>query len=255
MDLGLEDKRVLVTGGTRGIGRATALRFAAEGARVAITYHESAEVAAKLVADLGGPDRALAVRYDLRDLATVESAVETVTGAFGGIDVLVANALWFRWGEPDDDLLFEDRDTDRWTARFRANTEGHMRTVQLVLGGMKENGWGRIVLLSSVTAFYGRSRSELYSSAKTAMHGFARSLMWTRHGVLANVVAPGATMTESMAEILLDPATKALVDREIEQTPSGRLSEPDEVAKLIVFLGSAANGNVNGEIIHTAGGR
>lgn len=255
MDTGLKDKRVLITGGTRGIGRATALRFAGEGARVAITYNQSADEAEKLVAELGGPDRALAVPYDLRDLASIDSAVRAVTETFGGVDVLIANALWFRWGDPEDQILFEDLDVDRWTTRFRANTEGHMRTVQLVLKGMKANGWGRIVLLSSITAYYGRAKSELYSSSKTALHGFARSLMWTRHGVLANVVAPGATRTELMDELLLDPATKELVTREIEQTPSGRLSEPDDIAKLIVFLGSEANGNVNGEVIHTAGGR
>ncbi|MGB3440142.1 MAG: SDR family oxidoreductase [Actinophytocola sp.] len=255
MDTGLKDKRVLVTGGTRGIGRATALRFAGEGARVAITYNQSADEAERLVEELGGPDRALAVPYDLRDLASVDAAVATVTEAFGGVDVLIANALWFRWGDPEDQILFEDLDPDRWTARFRANTEGHMRTVQLVLKGMKANGWGRIVLLSSVTAFYGRAKSELYSSSKTALHGFARSLMWTRNGVLVNVVAPGATKTELMDELLLDPVTRDLVTREVEQTPSGRLSEPDDIAKLIVFLGSEANGNVNGEVIHTAGGR
>jgi 3-oxoacyl-[acyl-carrier protein] reductase len=255
MDTGLEDKRVLITGGTRGIGRATALRFAGEGARVAITYNQSADVAAKLVTELGGEGRALAVPYDLRDLPSVDSAVATVTEAFGGVDVLVANALWFRWGDPEDQILFEDLDLDRWTARFRANTEGHMRTVQLVLRGMKAGGWGRIVLLSSVTAFYGRARSELYSSSKNALHGLARSLMWTRDGVLANVVAPGATRTELMDELLLDPATRELVTREVEQTPSGRLSDPDDIARLIVFLGSAANGNINGEVIHTAGGR
>lgn len=255
MDLGLAGKRVLVTGATRGIGKATALRYADEGASVAITYNESAQEAAELVDQLGGPRKAMAVPYDLRDLSSIDAAVGAVNEAFGGVDVLIANALWFRWGDPEDDLLFEERDTASWTARFRANTEGHMRTAQLVLGGMKESGWGRIVLLSSITAHYGRAKSELYTTSKTALHGFARGLMWVRNGVLVNVVAPGATKTELMGELLDDPITRVMVDREVEQTPSGRLSEPDEIAKLIVFLGSEANGNINGEVIHTAGGR
>ncbi|MFC5723494.1 SDR family NAD(P)-dependent oxidoreductase [Streptomyces gamaensis] len=255
MDLGLKDKRVLITGGTRGIGRAAALLFAREGARVAITYNSSAEAAEKLVGELGGPGRALAVPYELRDPESITAAVDRVREAFGGVDVLVANALWFTWGDPGEDDAFQDLDPAKWTARFRANTEGHMLTAQRVLGGMRENGWGRIVLLSSITAHYGMERSEIYSGSKAALHGFAKGLMWERHGVLANVVAPGATRTEFMEQLLEDPATRELVDKEIEKTPSGRISEPEDIAKLIVFLGSAANGNINGEIIHTAGGR
>jgi 3-oxoacyl-[acyl-carrier protein] reductase len=255
MDLGLKDKRVLVTGGTRGIGRATARLFAEEGARVAITYNKSTDEATKLVTELGGEDRALAVPYELRDRESIEAAVRAVDERFGGVDVLVANALWFTWGDPGEDDLFEDLDTDKWMTRFRANTEGHMLTVQRVLKGMRARGWGRIVLLSSITAHYGMVRSEIYSSSKATLHGFAKGLMWSQHGVLANVVAPGATKTEFMAELLTDPATQELVDKEIERTPSGRLSDPEDVARLILFLGSEANGNINGEVIHTAGGR
>jgi 3-oxoacyl-[acyl-carrier protein] reductase len=256
MDLGLRDKRVMVTGGSRGIGRASARVFAEEGARVAITYNTSADEAEKVVKELGGTDRALAVQYELRDPESVEAAVRTVEERFGGIDVLVANALWFTWGGPPDERgLFEDLPTDKWMTRFRANTEGHMLTIQRAVKGMRTRGWGRIVLLSSITAHYGRAGSEIYSSSKAALHGFTRSLMWSGNGVLANVVAPGATLTENMATILRDPATKEMVRKEIENTPSGRLSEPEDVTRLIVFLASEANGNINGELIHTAGGR
>ncbi|QTZ94730.1 SDR family NAD(P)-dependent oxidoreductase [Streptomyces auratus] len=255
MDLGLTDKRVLITGGTRGIGRATALLYAQEGARVAITYNSSADAAHKLVEELGGTDRAMAVPYELRDPASIVSAVDTVRDAFGGIDVLVANALWFTWGDPGEDDAFEDLDPEKWTRRFRANTEGHMLTAQRVVKDMRANGWGRVVLLSSITAQYGMWRSEIYSSSKAALHGFAKGLMWSQHGVLVNVVAPGATRTEFMEQLLEDPDTREMVEKEIERTPSGRISEPEDIAKLILFLGSGANGNINGEIIHTAGGR
>ncbi|GHF65422.1 beta-ketoacyl-ACP reductase [Streptomyces mashuensis] len=255
MDLGLTDKRVLITGGTRGIGRATALLYARENARVAITYNSSAEEAAKLVEELGGPGRAMAVPYELRDPASIVSAVDAVREEFGGIDVLVANALWFTWGDPGEDDAFEDLDPAKWTTRFRANTEGHMLTVQRVLKGMRENGWGRIVLLSSITAQYGMWRSEIYSGSKAALHGFAKGLMWSRQGVLANVVAPGATRTEFFEQLLEDESTREMVDKEIERTPSGRISDPEDVANLILFLGSDANRAINGEVIHAAGGR
>jgi len=249
MDLGLADKRVLVTGATRGIGRATARAFADERARVAITYHTSAAAAKSVVEDLGGEDRAFAVQYDLADPASIEEAVHAVEDRWGGVDVVVANAQTWVWINPDDMPPYQDFPMDYWLARFRENVEGHLSTVRHALRGMRERGWGRIVLLSSVTATHGRPGSEIYSAAKASLHGFVRGLMWTRDGVLANVVAPGGTLTESLEAV--DPA---LLEQATRETPSGRLSTADDVARLIVFLSSAANGNVNGEVIHTAGG-
>ena len=106
------------------------------------------------------------------------------------------------------------------------------------------------MLLSSITATHGNPGSEIYSAAKASLHGFVRGLMWTGDGVLANVVAPGGTITESLEAV--DPA---LLAKAVAETPSGRLTTAEEVARLIVFLGSEANGNVNGQVIHPAGGR
>jgi 3-oxoacyl-[acyl-carrier protein] reductase len=250
MELGLKDKRVMITGATRGIGLAVAREFAREGARVAVTYNSNAERAADVVDELGGPDRACAVRYELRDPDSIAAAVSDVENLWGGIDVLVANALWFTWVDPSRTPLFEDLPAEEWTAQLRANVDGQLHTVQRAVGGMRERGWGRIVLLSSVTAYYGLPGSEIYSASKAAMHGFARGLMWGRGGVLVNVVAPGATTTESMD--LVAPEITAEQER---ITPSGRLSTPGDVARVIVFLCSEANDAVNGELIHTAGGR
>lgn len=250
MELGLKDKRVMITGATRGIGLAVAREFAREGARVAVTYNSNAERAADVVDELGGPDRACAVRYELRDPDSIAAAVSDVENLWGGIDVLVANALWFTWVDPSRTPLFEDLPAEEWTAQLRANVDGQLHTVQRAVGGMRERGWGRIVLLSSVTAYYGLPGSEIYSASKAAMHGFARGLMWGRSGVLVNVVAPGATTTESMD--LVAPEITAEQER---ITPSGRLSTPGDVARVIVFLCSEANDAVNGELIHTAGGR
>ncbi|MET8338201.1 SDR family oxidoreductase [Streptosporangium canum] len=250
MDLGLEDKRVLITGATRGIGLATARVFAEERARVAITYHTSDAAAKRVVEELGGDDRACALRCDLADPASIREAVGAVENRWGGVDVVVANAQTWVWVNPEDMPAYQDFPMDYWLARFRENVEGHMWTVRQVLGGMRERGWGRIVLLSSVTATHGNPGSELYSAAKASLHGFARALMWTRDGVLANVVAPGGTLTES-----LEAVAPELLEQAARETPSGRLSTAEEVARVIVFLCSEANGNINGEVIHTAGGR
>ncbi|MER5424680.1 SDR family NAD(P)-dependent oxidoreductase [Streptosporangium roseum] len=250
MDLGLEDKRVLITGATRGIGLATARVFAEERARVAITYHTSDAVAKRVVEELGGQDRACALRCDLADPASIREAVGAVESRWGGVDVVVANAQTWVWVNPEDLPPYQDFPMDYWLARFRENVEGHMWTVRQALGGMRERGWGRIVLLSSVTATHGNPGSELYSAAKASLHGFARALMWTRDGVLANVVAPGGTLTES-----LEAVAPELLEQAARETPSGRLSTAEEVARVIVFLCSEANGNINGEVVHTAGGR
>ncbi|MEV0420290.1 SDR family NAD(P)-dependent oxidoreductase [Streptosporangium canum] len=250
MDLGLEDKRVLITGATRGIGLATARVFAEERARVAITYHTSDAAAKRVVEELGGDDRACALRCDLADPASIREAVGAVESRWGGVDVVVANAQTWVWVNPEDMPAYQDFPMDYWLARFRENVEGHMWTVRQALGGMRERGWGRIVLLSSVTATHGNPGSELYSAAKASLHGFARALMWTRDGVLANVVAPGGTLTES-----LEAVAPELLEQAARETPSGRLSTAEEVARVIVFLCSEANGNINGEVVHTAGGR
>lgn len=250
MDLGLADKRVLITGATRGIGLATARVFAQEGARVAITYHTSDTAAKRAVEELGGADRACAFQLDLAEPDSVTRAVRAVEDRWGGVDVVVANAQTWVWVNPEEVPPYQDQPMDHWLGLFRENVEGHMWTVREALGGMRERGWGRIVLLSSVTATHGNPGSEFYSAAKAALHGFARSLMWTRDGVLANVVAPGGTRTESLEAV--DPA---LLERASQETPSGYLSTAEDVAKLIVFLCSEANGNVNGEVVHVAGGR
>ncbi|GAB2750770.1 SDR family NAD(P)-dependent oxidoreductase [Kitasatospora kifunensis] len=250
MDLGLRDKRVLITGATRGIGRATAKVFAAEGARVAITYNSQADAAEAVVKELGGPDRAMAVRCGLGDPASIEAGVKEVEEAWGGIDVVVANAQSFSWVDPDQLPRFENLPVDEWFPQLRDNVEGHMLTVRHALGGMRERGWGRVVLLSSVTADHGSPGSEIYSAAKAALHGFARGLAWTRDGILANVVSPGGTLTESLQAV--DPA---IVEKAAQEAPSGKLATTDDVARVIVFLCSEANGNVNGEIVRTAGGR
>jgi 3-oxoacyl-[acyl-carrier protein] reductase len=211
----------------------------------------AADRAREVVDELGGEGVSLAVPYELRDPESVVAMLDAVETHFGGIDVLVANAHWFTWTDPNKTPLFEDFPVEEWTAQLRANVEGHLRTVQRVLRGMRQRGWGRIVLLSSVTAHHGMRGSEIYSAARAAVQGFARGLMWSRDNILVNVVAPGGTrQTEQLN--LVDPE---LLKRAEADTPSGRLSTAEDVARVIVFLCSEANGNINGETIHVAGGR
>ncbi|SBT42749.1 SDR family NAD(P)-dependent oxidoreductase [Micromonospora auratinigra] len=253
MQLGLADRNVLVTGATGGIGQVVARVFAAEGARVAVTYRNDAEAAEKLAAELGAADdRALAVRYALDEPASVEAAVATVTERWGGVDVLVANAI--RWGvRRSPDTRFEQVDPDVWQPVISDNLAPTIRTVQLVVPGMRERGWGRVVLVSSHIAVDGGKGQEFYGATKAGLHGFARSLAWDAgpDGVLVNVVAPGLTLTRRA----LTGLPEAVRERETKLTPTGRLSAPEDVANTIVYLCSDANGNVTGETVSVAGGR
>ncbi|MFJ5712539.1 SDR family NAD(P)-dependent oxidoreductase [Streptomyces sp. NPDC093105] len=253
MDMGLEGRRVLVTGGSSGIGAAVARAYAAEGARVALTYREDRDAGERLARELGsGQGRAMAVRYSLGEPGTVESAVAEVGEAWGGVDVLVANAVrWAPRRAPGDH--FEDVAPHEWTAFLGDNLAPTLRTVQLAVAGMRERSWGRVVLMSSHVALDGHRGQEFYGAAKSALHGFARNLAWDvgPHGVLVNVVCPGLTTTERVRHGL----PPEIRERERANTPTSRLSSPQDIAAMALFLGSAANGNTTGQVVTVAGGR
>ncbi|MEU0336039.1 SDR family oxidoreductase [Streptomyces sp. NPDC006193] len=249
MDYQLTDKTVLVTGATGGIGQAIARAFAAEGATVALGYRNDAGRAERLAGELG---RATAVRYALDDPAGAAEAVTAVRERHGGIDVFVAGA--FAWGpRRPPGTRFEDVPPSQWLPLVEHNLAPVVRAVQLVLPGMRERGWGRIALISSHNAFDGQPGQEFYGAVKAALYGFARSLAWDAgpDGVLVNVVAPGLTLTDRVRGKL----PEHIKERERAHTPTGRLSSPEDVANTVLFLCSAANGNITGENVTVAGGR
>jgi NAD(P)-dependent dehydrogenase (short-subunit alcohol dehydrogenase family) len=233
---------VLVTGGSAGIGAATAVAYGAMGARVTITYNSGADRAAevvKRVEEAGG--KAAAVRLDLEDHTTIAPAVWEA----GPVDALVANAV--RWGTiMPNSLPFEDVPAEEWTAALHANVVGNALLVQAVLPGMRRNGFGRIVFVSSGAAEEGLPGPGAYGTAKAALHGMCRALAWQagKDGVLVNVAVAGLTVTESER-----PVPQELLDTIASHTPTGRLSTAEDMAALIVFLGSAANRNITGELI------
>lgn len=252
MQLGLQDRVVLLTGGSSGIGRAAAVAFGAEGARVAITYRRdepAARKAAAAVEEAGG--RPLVLPMDLADPESVRAAVDGVLDAWRSLDVLVNNAV--EWpappvGPPD----FATQPAAEWQRTLRVLLDGTMAVTQAALPALRQSGSGRIVLLSSGTVEFGMPGEEAYAAAKAGLHGFMRSLARGagRDGVLVNVVMPGLTLTERCERFV--PA--AVRDGVAAQAPSGRLSTPQDVAAAIVFLASAANGNITGEVVRVSGG-
>ena len=250
MDLRLQDRSVLVTGATRGIGRAIALAYARERARVAITFASDADAAADTVSEIeqsGGSG--LSVHLDLCDRATIDAAVATVVNTHGGLDVAVANAV--RWPVDARGALV-DSDPGTWSTALEANLEGTVNTVRAALPHLARSPDGRLVLISSGIARQGMAGGTAYSTGKGALEGLLASLKWEAGaaGVLVNIVSPGFTVTENNLARFGDNVRESVRER----TPSGHLSVPDDIASAVLLLGSPANGNITGAYLPVAGG-
>lgn len=253
METDLAERVVLVTGSSSGIGRAIAHGFGAEGARVAVTYHSDERGAANTAAEiseLGGDART--VQYDLLDDASIGAAIRSVVDEWGRIDVLVNNAVVWARTSPGDAPAFEDVAPADWRRLVRGNLEGAFLATQRVVPHMRENGWGRLVFVSSNLVRDGLPGSAPYAAAKAGLHGLSNTLAaeLAPEGILTNVVLPGMTLTER-GRTAIPPEVREAVAAE---TPTGRLTTPADVANLVVFLGSDRNGHVNGEAIPVTGG-
>jgi NAD(P)-dependent dehydrogenase (short-subunit alcohol dehydrogenase family) len=250
LNLDLENRSVLVTGGSGGMGRAIVFAYAAEGARVALTYNSNEAAAEELVRELeskGG--RAAAVALDLEDRGSIDKAMETVAARHDGLDVLVANAV--RWPTDAADPLAET-DPDVWQNALRANLEGTAATVRAAWPLLRASGSGRIVFVSTGVTRHGMPGASAYAAAKAGLEGLVAALKWegADAGILCNLVSPGFTVTEANLERFPDEVRENVRER----TPSGHLSVPEDVAPAVVFLGSPANTNITGAYLPVAGG-
>jgi 3-oxoacyl-[acyl-carrier protein] reductase len=251
MDFGLQGRTAVVTGSSSGIGRSTAELLGREGARVAVTYCTNERGAQEAVAGIcaaGG--EAFAVRVDLASIGSIRAGVAAVRERWGGVDVLVNNAVAWGLRTPATAPPFERLSPAEWQDGLRTNLEGTFAMVQAVLPSMRERGWGRIVSVSSVAARDGLAGAGWYSAAKAGLHGLTRTLAREvgTAGVLANVVMPGLTMTGPV--VTLPPAVH---ENASAASAIGRVLEAKDVASVIGFLCSAANTAITGQIIRTSG--
>ena len=250
MELGLKGRTVIVTGASGGMGRRLVHGFAAEGADVVLTYHRGVAEAERLTKEIG--DQVSAVPFDLADPDSAAAVVRHALDRTGRIDVLVNNAV--RWGATTDafDRPFEEVPDEEWLSVVRDNIEGAVRLSRAVAPSMKDRGWGRMVHVSSTLAVDGMAGAEYYAAAKAALHGFSRSAAFSlgRSGdVLSNVVVLGLTRPDTNTEI-----ADAYGEHFAALTPIGRLIDADEVTRPVVFLASAANTGITGQIITVSGG-
>jgi NAD(P)-dependent dehydrogenase (short-subunit alcohol dehydrogenase family) len=252
MDLGLAGRVALVTGASGGIGAAIARTFAAEGARVALGYHTAKDQAQRLAGEIDqSGSQALLIQHELTEPHSIRAGVELVVGAWGRLDALVASA-WATPGWLAPDTPAESVPDQAWQQQLRVNVEGTASAIRAVLPRMRAQRWGRIVLLSSGAAD-GAPGLEHYAAAKAALRGISRSLAGSAGpaGILTNVVMPGLVPTARQRRTIPAHALEHLA----AQTPTRRLATEDDVARVVVFLASAANASVTGTEIRVDGGR
>lgn len=243
----LAGQRALVTGGSRGIGAATARMLARCGADVAITYRSRRADADVVAAEVIASGRRSSVhRVELADRKNVDAAVDRIASDWGGIDILVGNAgIW-----PSEEAAVRDMPDERWARTMAENIDGMFYSTRAALRVMGDGG--RVVLVSSTAGQRGESMHADYAASKGAMISFVKSVAIevARRGITVNSVAPGWVDTE-MCE---DPFRDGGRGRIAAGIPIGRIASVDDIAAPIVFLCTAGARHITGEILNVNGG-
>jgi len=233
MSLNFTNKTVLVTGGTRGIGRAIALAFAKRGARVAVLFRSDQVSADKTLAELEGNGH-LAFKTDVADADQVEKAVSDVIETFGSLDIVVNNA-GIGVNHPLPTTSYEDWQ-QAWRQTIDANLIGPANICFCVAKYMIDQGGGRIVNITSRGAFRGEPTKAAYGASKAGLNSLSQSLAvaLAEYKIFVGAVAPGFVNTELTADILNGPEGPQIK----AQSPFNRVAEPEEVAHAVLFLAS-----------------
>ncbi|HBT79033.1 MAG: 3-oxoacyl-[Selenomonas sp.] len=242
----LDGKVALVTGASRGIGRAIALKLASEGAKVAINYAGNTAKAEAVKAEIeaaGG--EAMLVQADVSDAAQVDAMVKTVAEAFGTIDILVNNA-----GITRDGLLMRMKEED-FDAVLNTNLKGVFHCTKAVSRLMMKKRYGRIVNMASVVGLMGNAGQTNYAAAKAGVMGFSKSAAreLASRGITVNTVAPGCINTD-MTAVLPDKVKEGM----LQSIPLQRIGEPEDVANAVLFLASDLAAYITGQNVDVDGG-
>ena len=239
MDFGLSGKSALVMGASKGLGFAVARELAAEGANIAICARDEARLQ-KATEALG----ATALVGDLRQPQEGRRLVERAVEALGAVDILVVNT-----GGPPT-MPFESISSDDWRSAFDGLFMSATDAIGAAIPGMRERGWGRILLVTSIAAREPINNFTISNALRAGLHGLTKTLSreFAASGITVNALMPGYTMTERLAEAKLD------LQKVAGMIPMGRIGQPEEFAALAAFLASSRAGYITGQAVACDGG-
>ncbi len=244
----LEGKKAIVTGGSRGIGKAIALMYAQEGADVLVNYHSNDAAAKETCAEIEALGRrAVAVAADVANYDSAQNMVEACVEQLGGVDIVVNNA-----GVSKPSMLLKMKEED-WDAIINIHLKAAFNTTQAAGRHMKEQKYGKIINVISTAGIFGTIGQINYASAKAGIIGFTKSASRElgRYGINVNVICPGITKTEMTGKLQTDEKLKKIYEGRIQL---GRFAEPEEIAPAFVFLASDDASYITGQVLGVDGG-
>jgi 3-oxoacyl-[acyl-carrier protein] reductase len=244
----LEGKKAIVTGGSRGIGRAIALMYAKEGADVLVNYHSNDAAAKDTVAEIEKLGRkGVAVAADVADYTSAQNMVDECVKQLGGVDIVVNNA-----GVSKPSMLLKMKEED-WDAIIGIHLKAAFNTTQAAGRYMKEKKYGKIINVISTAGIFGTIGQINYASAKAGIIGFTKSASRElgRYGINVNVICPGITKTEMTGKLQTDEKLRKIYEGRIQL---GRFAEPEEVAPAFVFLASDDASYITAQVLGVDGG-